>query len=179
METIFDHQFITIALKLTLAMLLGLLLGFERILVHKTAGMRTYALVSMTSAMFIAISEVVTRSYILINPIIAPDPLRVAAQVVVGIGFLGAGLIFFKDNQIQNITTAGGLWTCAAIGMAVGFGLYSEAIFMALLTFFVLVILSLLERKVRLRIVSDPELEKTLQPKKPRRIAKKISKEIV
>lgn len=163
METIFDHQFITIALKLTLAMFLGLLLGFERILVHKTAGMRTYALVSMTSAMFIAISEVVTRSYAMSDMVINTDPLRVAAQVVVGIGFLGAGLIIFKNNQVQNITTAGGLWTCAAIGMAVGFGLYAEAIFATLLTFFVLAILSLLERKVRLRIFPDPEFEQELK----------------
>lgn len=166
METIFDYQFITIALKLTLAMTLGLLLGFERILVHKTAGMRTYALVSMTSALFIAISEIVTHSYILSNGEFITDPLRVAAQVVVGIGFLGAGLIFFKDDKVQNLTTASGLWTCAAIGMAVGFGLYSEAIFATLLTFFVLGALSFFERKIRLRIFPDPEFEKEIAGKK-------------
>jgi putative Mg2+ transporter-C (MgtC) family protein len=159
METIFDYQFITVALKLTLAMSLGLLLGFERILVNKTTGMRTYALVSMTSAMFIAISEIVTRSYILQGLGVTPDPLRVAAQVVVGIGFLGAGLIIFKDNKVQNVTTAGGLWTCAAIGMAVGFGLYAEAVFAALLTFIVFGVLSILERKVRVRVFSDPKFE--------------------
>lgn len=166
METIFDYQFITIALKLTLAMTLGLLLGFERILVHKTAGMRTYALVSMTSALFIAISEIVTHSYILSNGEFITDPLRVAAQVVVGIGFLGAGLIFFKDDKVQNLTTASGLWTCAAIGMAVGFGLYAEAIFATLLTFFVLGALSIFERKIRLRIFPDPEFEKEIAGKK-------------
>lgn len=166
METIFDYQFITIALKLTLAMTLGLLLGFERILVHKTAGMRTYALVSMTSALFIAISEIVTHSYVLANGEFITDPLRVAAQVVVGIGFLGAGLIFFKDDKVQNLTTASGLWTCAAIGMAVGFGLYAEAIFATLLTFFVLGALSLIERKIRLRIFPDPDFEKEMADKK-------------
>ncbi len=163
METIFDYQFITIALKLTLAMTLGLLLGFERILVHKTAGMRTYALVSMTSALFIAISEIVTHTYILASGEFITDPLRVAAQVVVGIGFLGAGLIFFKDDKVQNLTTASGLWTCAAIGMAVGFGLYKEAIFATLLTFFVLGALSFIERKIRLRIFPDPSFEKELK----------------
>jgi putative Mg2+ transporter-C (MgtC) family protein len=166
METILNDQFITIALQLTLAMMLGLLLGFERILVHKTAGMRTYALVSMTSAMFITISEIVTRSYFLEFGSLMTDPLRVAAQVVVGIGFLGAGLIIFKDDKVQNLTTASGLWTCAAIGMAVGFGLYAEAIFATFLTFFVLAILSVIERVVRLRMFPDPDFEKNLKKQK-------------
>ncbi len=158
-----NPQLIDVIIKLSLAMGLGLLLGLERIMAHKTAGMRTYALVSMTSAFFIVISEIVSQTYILINPNLISDPLRVAAQIVVGIGFLGAGLIIFSDNHVQNLTTASGLWTCAAIGMAVGFGLYGEAVFATILAFFVLGGLSFIERRIRLRFFPDPDFEKTNQ----------------
>lgn len=163
MEYILDQQLTGTVIKLSLAMGLGLFLGIERIMAHKTAGMRTYALVTMTSAFFVLIADIVTKSYMIENPGLISDPLRVAAQIVVGIGFLGAGLIIFKDDKVQNLTTASGLWTCSAIGMAVGFGLYAEAIFATVLTFFVMAILSIIERRVRLRFFPDPSFEKELK----------------
>jgi putative Mg2+ transporter-C (MgtC) family protein len=147
----FDPDMLIFILRLALAMLLGLLLGMERIYAHKTAGMRTYALVSMTSAFFVLIGQSVSAMYIG-TPGFDFDPLRIAAQVVVGIGFLGAGLIVFRENTVQNLTTAAGMWTCSAIGMAVGFGLYTEAVFATFMAFVILGILSFAERYFRIHI---------------------------
>lgn len=141
--------------RLALAMLLGLALGLERIYAHKTAGLRTYALVAMSSAFFVVIGQEVASNYI--GTIgFNFDPLRIAAQIVVGVGFLGTGLIIFKNNQVQNLTTASGLWMCAAIGMAVGFGLIAEALFATFLTFFVLGVMSIVERKLRIKYFGHP-----------------------
>lgn len=147
-----DPNLLVFCLRLVVAMSLGLLLGIERIYAHKTAGMRTYALVSMTSAFFVLIGQSVSQAY-LGTPGFDFDPLRIAAQVVVGIGFLGGGLIIFseKENTVQNLTTAAGLWACSAIGMAVGFGMAYEAVIATILTFVVLGILSVVERAVRIK----------------------------
>lgn len=123
-------------LRLVVAVVLGASLGVERSLAGKTAGMRTYALVSLGAAMFVAVSQVVTSQYASIG-MRNFDPLRVASQIVVGIGFLGAGLIIFKNQKLRGLTTAAGLWVAAGIGMASGFGLYFIAIAGALLTLLV------------------------------------------
>lgn len=141
-------EFGVVAIRLLIAMTLGLLLGLERIHAHKTAGMRTYALVAVASAFFILIGEQVLAHYRSVTGI-ESDPIRLASQIVVGVGFLGAGLIIFKDNHIQNLTSAAGLWMSAAIGVAVGFGLIHEAIFATLLTLFILWILAGLEYVLR------------------------------
>ena len=146
---IFDAPFIFFMVKLLLAMILGILLGLERIHAHKTAGMRTYALVTMAAAFFVMIAQGFTTE---IDPII-----RMASQIIVGVGFLGAGLIIFKDGHIENLTTAAGMWMCAGIGMAIGFGMFREAIFVAVVTFFVLGVLSFIERAIRLKVFPDPE----------------------
>jgi len=105
-----------IILKLTLAVVLGMLVGAERSLVHKEAGMKTHALVSMGSALFIIISEMMLQKYANIN---GSDPMRMASQIVVGIGFLGAGTIILSGSRLKGLTTASGLWVTAGIGMAV------------------------------------------------------------
>lgn len=165
----FDPLFLLTIAKLSLAMVLGLLLGLERVYAHKTAGMRTYALASVATCFFIIISMHI-GAYIS-NPGDSFSPAQIAAAVITGIGFLGAGLIFFKDDHVQNLTTAAGLWMCAGIGMAVGFGMFREAIFASVLTFFVLGILTFFERYVRLRFFPDPVFEqeekKTRSRKKP------------
>lgn len=147
---LFQGDLLVTFIRLLAAMGLGLLLGLERIYAHKSAGLRTYALVSMASALFIVISEQVAMQYVG-TPGFTFDPLRVAAQIVVGVGFLGTGLIIFNNNQVHNLTTASGLWMCAAIGMACGFGLYMEAVFGTLLAFFVLGVLSSVERRFRIK----------------------------
>jgi putative Mg2+ transporter-C (MgtC) family protein len=131
--------------SLLVAMLLGMVLGVERFLAHKTAGMRTYTLVSMGSAMFVIISQIVTAQH----PGGTFDPLRIAAQVVAAAGFLGVGAIIHHDQRVSGITTASGLWVAAGIGMAAGFGLYRIAIIVTLLSLFTFIVMWFLEARIR------------------------------
>ena len=132
--------------RLVIALLLGVALGVERAVAGKVAGMRTYSLVSMGSALFVIISIVVGEYYIGRTSF---DPLRMASQIVVGIGFLGAGLIIFRGDHISGLTTAAGLWVAAGIGVAVGYGLYQIAIAVTLITFFIFSVLWYIEQKVK------------------------------
>lgn len=136
----------SIFIQLFIAALLGSFLGLERALAGKTAGLRTFALVSMGSALFVIISEMIGNDYL---GVAAFDPLRVASQIIVGIGFLGAGLIIFKESKISGLTTAAGLWVSAGIGVAVGYKLYLIAIFVTILTLFIFTILWFIERKIK------------------------------
>ena len=113
-------------LQLVLAAFLGAIVGVERNLAGKTAGMRTYALVALGSTLFSLMSTAAFAEYVGISSL---DPSRVAAQIVVGIGFIGAGMIIFSENRLSGLTTAAGLWVTAAIGMAVAYKFYLIAIF--------------------------------------------------
>src|SRR3989338_9379127 len=104
--TQFFTQNSEIILRLVVAVVLGLLVGVERLLVHKDAGMKTHALVSLGSALFVIISEMIAIRY---EEIGGFDPTRIASQVIVGIGFLGAGSIMLYGSQLRGLTTAGGL----------------------------------------------------------------------
>lgn len=146
MDIIFTPELVTVIIRLAIAMLLGMVIGTERLLAHKTAGMRTYAFVSMGAALFVAVSQIVAHQYLDASNF---DPLRVASQVVVGVGFLGAGLIFFQDKHLVGITSASGLWVSAAIGMAAGFGLFGIAIASTILALFIFVVLWFVEEAVR------------------------------
>jgi len=139
-------QNLNIFLQLIIAAVLGGIIGIERSVAHKTAGMRTYSLVSMSATLFIVISNIVTAQYIGITNF---DPLRVASQVVVGIGFIGAGLIIFKRSKLRGLTTAAGLWIAAGIGMAVGYKLYAIAVFVSALTISIFTIMWAIEDKVK------------------------------
>lgn len=116
-----------IILKLILAAFLGLILGIEREFAGKEAGLRTYSLVALGSCLFSLIPLVSVNKFdFVLNG--GFDIFRIASQIVVGIGFLGAGLIIFRENKIRGLTTAAELWVVAAIGIAVAMGLYKEAI---------------------------------------------------
>ncbi|MEK7566863.1 MAG: MgtC/SapB family protein [Patescibacteria group bacterium] len=129
-----------IMIKILLALILGLIVGFERWYKGKAAGIRTYALVSMGSALFTVLSvHGFGQSF-------GTDPSRVAAQVVVGVGFIGAGLIFFRDGGVRGLTTAAGIWASSAIGMAVGVGFYSVAIYTVFLTLLILAGIRFIEK---------------------------------
>lgn len=118
--------------KLLLAMILGGIIGTERAVVaRQAAGTRTFGLVSLGACLFVVIGNFVDAAYM---GVVAFDPLRIAAAVVMGVGFLAGGLIIFKRDAIHGTTTAAGLWIATAIGMAVGFGMYTVAVFSALLT---------------------------------------------
>ncbi len=124
--------------QLVLAMVLGSLLGLERsIVAGKTAGVRTYALVTIGSCLFVISS-------------LAASALIIAGGIITGIGFLGAGLIIKEgDQQPHGLTTAAGLWVAAGIGMTVGFGLLSVAVFATFLTLFVFNVLWFFEDKLK------------------------------
>ncbi len=133
-------------LSLILAMVLGMTLGLERFVAHKTASMRTYTLISMGSALFVIISQIVTDSMSMQNF----DPMRMAAQVVAAAGFLGVGAIVHRnDNQVSGVTTASGMWVAAGIGMACGFGLYYLAITVTVLALFTFIVLWMIEKQLR------------------------------
>jgi putative Mg2+ transporter-C (MgtC) family protein len=131
-------------LRLVFAAALGLLIGTERSRVGKRAGMRTYALVSLGACLFIVLSGAVAARF---ADTFAFDPLRVASQIVVGIGFLGAGVIFVQKNELTGLTTAAGLWVVAAIGAACGFGLYAIAAFSTFLPLFIFEVLWYVEER--------------------------------
>jgi len=132
-------------IRLAVAMVLGAVVGTERTLAHRRAGMRTYALVSVGAAAFVVIGEIVRQIY----GETGIDPLRIASQIVMGIGFLGAGLIIVRGTQINGLTTAAGLWVAATIGTSAGFGLYPLAAIIAMITLFVFVVLRGVEQEVK------------------------------
>jgi putative Mg2+ transporter-C (MgtC) family protein len=137
-----------IALRLIIAVILGTIIGSERELIHKTAGMRTHALVALGTALFITISEVViARTAGLIGASL--NPVHIAAYVVSGIGFLGAGVIYKQEDHVSGVTSAAGLWACAGVGIACGYQLYGLAIFATILILGIFVFLWKVERLIR------------------------------
>jgi len=130
--------------QLTLAAVLGMLIGLEREHRNKPAGLRTYTLVALGATLFTTLSVNAADSL----GVFAFDPSRIASQVVVGIGFIGGGLIFLRGDRMEGLTTAAGLWATAAIGMAVGFGFYLLAVYTTLLVLLVLSALKYLEDKI-------------------------------
>lgn len=134
-----------IIIRLFLALVLGALLGIERIYAGKTAGPRTFALIALGSALFIIISEQMVFAY----EGLGTAPLRIAASLVSGVGFLGAGMIIFQRDHISNLTTAAGVWVSAAIGTAVGFGLYLESVVVTLLVIFTFTIMWKIEHRLK------------------------------
>ncbi|HAS80484.1 MAG: MgtC family protein [Candidatus Nomurabacteria bacterium GW2011_GWE1_32_28] len=133
-------------LKLTVAVLLGMFIGAERLFVHKEAGMKTHALVSMGAAIFIIISETMAEKYINLSGF---NPIMMASNIIVGIGFLGAGIIMFRDSHLLGLTTAGGLWVTSGIGMAAGFGLFNLAIISTILVLFIFIVMNIFEKPIR------------------------------
>jgi putative Mg2+ transporter-C (MgtC) family protein len=135
-----------IIIRLAVAVGLGALLGLERTLAGKTAGLRTYAMVSLGSGLFVIISQVVSLT---VRSGMSFDPLRMAAQVIAGIGFIGAGLVIFQDHKITGLTTAAGLWVAAGVGMAAGFGLYNIAIISTVFVVLVFTLMWFVEKFLR------------------------------
>lgn len=123
-----------IALRLLLACILGGIVGWEREKIHKPAGLRTHVLVALGSALVTIISVYAFVSYETVNK----DPARIAANIVTGIGFLGAGTIMREGLSVKGLTTAASIWVVAAIGMAVATGMYASALLTTLLVFLTL-----------------------------------------
>lgn len=138
----FSNIQVHLLMRLVLAVFLGALIGLEREVSKKHAGMRTYALVSLGAALFTTLSET-TYQYFLIAYGGTPnyDPSRIISQIVVGTGFLGAGMVIFHKEKVLGLTSAAGIWVAAAVGAATGIGAYWLAIATTILALFVLVIL--------------------------------------
>jgi putative Mg2+ transporter-C (MgtC) family protein len=136
------------ALRLTSAIFLGGIIGLEREAHGKDAGFRTYALVCLGSSLMMVISTQIFEAY---KDIAEVDPSRIAAQVVTGIGFLGAGAIIRfpeggKQGGIKGLTTAAGIWAASGIGLACGLAFYAPAIMATVLTLLVLIVFARVDR---------------------------------
>jgi putative Mg2+ transporter-C (MgtC) family protein len=140
--------------QLVLATILGAFVGLERELSKKAAGMRTFALVSLGAAFFTIISVTISEKFSYTNHLF--EVSRIPAQIVLGVGFIGAGLIVLYHSQLRGLTTAAGLWVAAAIGMAVGFEMYIEALFATLLVFLVFVVFWFVENRLVKKLASKP-----------------------
>ena len=120
-------------IQILTSFLLGGILGFQREYTGKDAGLRTYILVSVGATLFTILSKTGFNEFL--DDPSRFDPSRIASNIVVGIGFLGAGVIIFRGNRVSGLTTAAGLWTSAAIGMAVGLERFGLAAFTTFLVF--------------------------------------------
>lgn len=153
-----------ILIRLLLASLFGAFIGLERERKDRTAGMRTHMMVCVGSCLIMIVSAF-GFSDILGTGHVVLDPSRIAAQVISGIGFIGAGtILFLKHGTIRGLTTASGLWTVAAIGLATGSGMYFAAVATTAIALIILWALQPLERwyskkfkKKTLRIVADSD----------------------
>jgi len=122
-QNLYEINAVSIFVRLFLAVLLGGIVGIERGIKGRPAGMRTYMLVCVGSALVMITNEYLSGLFI------GADPARMGAQVISGIGFLGAGtIIITRDNQVRGLTTAAGLWASACMGLAIGVGFYAGAL---------------------------------------------------
>lgn len=142
--------------QLVLSVILGSSIGIERRLAKKEIGMRTFAIVALGSTLFSIIS-IHALKFVDTGLIAGFDPTRIAAQIVTGVGFIGAGIVIFSHSRLSGVTTASGLWLAAAIGMAVGFEFYAMAIFATMLTLIVFVLFWFIEEKIVARFPSYRE----------------------
>ena len=139
--------------RLALAAALGGAIGFERELRDREAGLRTHLLVCLGSALFTIVSAYGFREFLTSgDQVIRADPTRIAAQIVTGIGFLGAGAIIRQGISVRGLTTAATLWVSAAIGIAAGAGFYSGAVIATIVTLVALWPLRLVAYRVFERI---------------------------
>lgn len=151
--TVYILSTLDIFVRLFVAGVLGGLIGLERQTVKKSAGFRTHVLVCLGSALIMIISEDMFRQY---YKYVNADPARLAAQVVSGIGFLGAGAILREGLNVRGLTTAASLWVVAGIGLAVGAGMYYAAVIATGLVFLSLVYLGRFEKMF---LIKTPYLE--------------------
>ncbi len=137
-----------IVMRLTLALVLGGAIGFERQIHRRDAGLRTHILVSLGSCLIMLTSLYVFAIY---KTQAAVDPSRIAAGVITGIGFLGAGTIIQEREGVKGLTTAASLWVVAAVGLAVGCGFLTAALVTTLLALCALIVLRYIENKLMTR----------------------------
>ena len=132
-----------IALRLGCAMLIGVVIGMEREYTHRPAGLRTHILVALGACVVSVTGEMLFTHYAALGA--APDPARLSAQVITGVGFLGAGTIMKEGASVKGLTTAASVWAVACLGIAAGFGYYAVALGGMVLILFTLTLLETLQ----------------------------------
>ena len=138
-----EVTYLAIAVRIVAAVVLGGLLGLERGMKNRPAGLRTYMLVCVGACIIMLTNQYIFQVYG------TGDPVRMGAQVVSGIGFLGAGtIVVTRRNQIKGLTTAAGLWTAAGVGLALGIGFYEAAICGGLAVLVVLIVLQRMDNNM-------------------------------
>lgn len=141
-----NRLWLKLAGRILLSGFLTALLGLEREVRNKDAGLRTYALVGLGAALIMVVSRYGFTDAI--GPNVSFDPSRVAAQIVSGVGFIGAGLIFVRRDVVRGLTTAAGLWLSSAIGLAAGAGMISMAALATGCGLMIMYVLELVERRL-------------------------------
>lgn len=138
-----EVTYLAVALRIFMAVFLGGIIGLEREIKHRPAGLRTYMLVCVGACLVMLTNQYVCQIYG------AGDPVRLGAQVVSGIGFLGAGtIIVTKRSQIKGLTTAAGLWSAAGVGLALGVGFYEAAIVGSFAIFMVMTLFQRMDNRM-------------------------------
>lgn len=138
-----EVTYLAIALRIVAAVIIGGLIGLERGLKNRPAGLRTYMLVCVGACLVMLTNQYMCQVYG------TGDPVRMGAQVVSGIGFLGAGtIIVTRRNQIKGLTTAAGLWSAAGVGLALGVGFYEAALIGGFAVFFVMTLLQRMDNNM-------------------------------
>lgn len=147
------EQHLDFYIRLLIAVVIGALVGLERAMKNKDAGIKTHALVCLGSALIMVLSGFSEGQF--------RDPMRLAAQVVSGIGFIGAGLIWMDKNNVKRgLTTAASVWVTSALGLTIGYGLYDIAIVTFVLMIFAIYLPKLLSRiGIRIHEHDDEEVE--------------------
>ena len=135
-----------ICLRLLCAMIVGLVIGTEREYTHRPAGMRTHILVALGACVVAITGELIFNQYQAIGA--APDPARLSAQVISGVGFLGAGTILREGPTVKGLTTAASLWAVACLGIAAGSGYYVVALAGMLFILVTLTVFEIIQRKL-------------------------------
>ncbi len=139
-----ELTYISVLVRIVLAIVIGGVIGMERGMKNRPAGLRTYMLVCVGSCLIMMTNQYITQTTG------CGDPSRLGAQVVSGIGFLGAGtIIVTRHNQIKGLTTAAGLWSAAGVGLALGIGFYEAALLAGLSIFLILTVLQRWDDKLR------------------------------
>ncbi len=139
-----EITYLAVILRIVLSVLIGGLIGLERELKNRPAGLRTYMVVCLGACLVMLTNQYVCQVFS------TGDPVRMGAQVVSGIGFLGAGTILVtKRNQIKGLTTAAGLWTAAGVGLAIGVGFYEAAIVSGLAVYVIMTLMQIIDNNVQ------------------------------
>ncbi len=172
------YPLLTYLVRILAAMVCGALIGLERTKRSKEAGIRTHCIIAVGAALIMIISkygfaDLLNQAGTFTEGTRGADPSRIAAQVVTGISFLGAGVIFKNGNTVKGLTTAAGIWAMAAVGMACGAGMYGVAFLVTAVILGVQLVMhwfsvgndAYSNSEIRITMVDSPEIRKALKEK--------------